>query len=528
MLLVLTGIASAVGANPLEKLVMPGPLISNHAKYEDNCDECHLTFEKESQTTLCLDCHEDVKADVERDLGFHGKSPWVEDAECSHCHTDHIGRDADIVPFSEQLFDHANADFKLEGAHQTLDCVACHTETKKYREADQACSRCHKEDDIHAGELVVQGVGKPKIDCNECHKQTGWKPAQFDHAKTGFKLTEKHSNVRCDSCHVSLPYENTPDACIACHDLNDPHGGEYGDKCETCHTTKGWSKSTFNHNRDTKFTLADKHKDIACLSCHEEGTHRKNLQVVNVPNRQCVDCHKSDDIHKTRLGTKCQNCHQSAGWKPIKFDHGRDTKFTLAGAHTKLDCQDCHLGSIKTDVLSTQCKDCHAMDDPHVAALGQNCAKCHDENDWWQNVRFNHNITNFPLLGMHTIAACEQCHITQTYDVPEANCVDCHRDDDTHKKVLGADCGSCHNPNGWLFWSFDHNRQTEFRLDGSHRKLDCIECHSPASGPAKDLAQTCVSCHQRDDRHRGAFGNRCDDCHVTTDFDSIKKIRPNR
>jgi hypothetical protein len=41
-----------------------------------------------------------------------------------------------------------------------------------------------------------------------------------------------------------------------------------------------------------------------------------------------------------------------------------------------------------------------------------------------------------------------------------------------------------------------------------------------ASDPAK-LGRECVSCHRRQDVHRGGFGEDCDRCHVTSSFREI-------
>jgi hypothetical protein len=514
MLLMMTGFSVEVGANPLEKLIMPGPLIEGHAKYEDDCDQCHRTFEQEGEDDLCLACHEDVAGDVVGSTGFHGKSAWVKGTECRHCHTDHIGREADIVALDQDVFNHEVTDFPLQGTHAGLACDACHKPQDAHRAVAPDCKTCHKDDDAHKGEMDQQ--------CSECHKQDKWKPAKFDHGKTNFPLTGKHDAVACDTCHVALPYKGAPKDCVSCHALTDIHGGDYGDKCADCHATKGWAKSSFRHDRDTKFTLTGKHKNLTCQSCHASGPHAEKL------TGQCVDCHQADDIHATRMGTKCKDCHASAGWQPVLFDHAKDTDFPLQQAHARLDCQDCHRQPVGKPETSSQCQSCHAMDDPHLGKLGDKCERCHNQQDWWQGARFNHNLTDFPLLGLHSIAPCEQCHDKPGYEVAAKTCVDCHRDDDTHKQILGTDCSNCHNPNGWLFWSFDHRRQTEFRLDGAHSKLTCAACHTVPSGPAADLAKTCVTCHKMDDRHRGAFGDKCEDCHVTDSFESIKKVRPNR
>jgi hypothetical protein len=85
----------------IETLVMPGEVIEGHAEYEKDCDACHAKFKRGEQRTLCLDCHEDVAADVSTASGFHGLYADARDASCAACHTDHEGRDADIVQLDE-------------------------------------------------------------------------------------------------------------------------------------------------------------------------------------------------------------------------------------------------------------------------------------------------------------------------------------------------------------------------------------------------------------------------------------------
>ena len=90
----------------ITKLAMPGPVIEGHAKFESDCKRCHELFSKESQRKLCLDCHKPVAADIEAKQGFHGKSKDVGPAKCRDCHTDHVGRETDIILLDVEVFDH--------------------------------------------------------------------------------------------------------------------------------------------------------------------------------------------------------------------------------------------------------------------------------------------------------------------------------------------------------------------------------------------------------------------------------------
>ncbi|MEJ2743730.1 MAG: cytochrome c3 family protein, partial [Gammaproteobacteria bacterium] len=76
---------------------MPGPLIEGHAKIEATCEECHSSFEKKELSKNCLNCHEDIAKDRKQQQGYHGISPSATASPCQSCHTDHEGRDADII-----------------------------------------------------------------------------------------------------------------------------------------------------------------------------------------------------------------------------------------------------------------------------------------------------------------------------------------------------------------------------------------------------------------------------------------------
>ena len=111
------GVTSAAVAQvrSIEGLVMPGPVTAAHAELEGTCTSCHVPFARARQSSLCLACHEDVERDVAAASGFHGREPAVADAECSACHTEHEGRDADILGLDTATFDHELSNFPLLG-----------------------------------------------------------------------------------------------------------------------------------------------------------------------------------------------------------------------------------------------------------------------------------------------------------------------------------------------------------------------------------------------------------------------------
>ena len=71
-------------------------------------------------------------------------------------------------------------------------------------------------------------------------------------------------------------------------------------------------------------------------------------------------------------------------------------------------------------------------------------------------------------------------------------------------------CASCHNERDWKASKIDHGL-TRFPLLGKHVGVECKKCHlTPAF---KDAGIACVSCHEKDDKHKYTLGPRCETCH---------------
>lgn len=531
LLLLLT--ISTASAQTIERALMPGELIAGHAKYEEECANCHQRFDKSAQTRLCMDCHKDIGNDVRNKKRLHGK---LTDTTCRTCHTDHKGRNASIAPLDKKKFEHDKTDFRLRGAHKELGnkCESCHQPKKKFREAPATCNECHKKDDHDKGHK-----GKLGAKCESCHNEVKWKEAKFDHEKTKFSLVGgKHAPVKCRDCHADNTFQQTPTTCVGCHRKDDDgekgHKGRYGKKCETCHNDKSWKDSIFNHDADTQYALKGKHKQAKCSTCHlpEKGP----IFQVKLPTK-CVTCHKKDDQdkgHRGGLGEKCESCHNERGWKSSTFDHD-ETKFPLKDKHKDAKCETCHKGGVAGAnaklKLETQCIACHRKNDEekgHKGRHGTKCETCHNAKEWKTSF-FNHDKeTKYLLRGKHRETKCDDCHLPAKgpiYDTKlESQCIACHRKDDKHKGQLGNKCESCHNEEKWTGKPFDHDK-SRFPLTGSHGKVECKKCHlTPAF---HDAPKTCNGCHEKDDKHRGRFGIKCDSCHYTGtwkswDFDHRK------
>ncbi|MBK8501806.1 MAG: hypothetical protein IPL46_06110 [Saprospiraceae bacterium] len=119
-----------------------------------------------------------------------------------------------------------------------------------------------------------------------------------------------------------------------------------------------------------------------CVECH---TAEGNFTVFS-----CTECHehnqsKTDDEHKGISGytfnsDACLTCHP-IGSAEGAFDHN-NTNFPLTGAHTSVDCNQCHTNGYAG--TSTLCIDCHTVDFNQAAnpnhtslSLSNDCATCH-------------------------------------------------------------------------------------------------------------------------------------------------------
>lgn len=242
---------------------------------------------------------------------------------------------------------------------------------KLFRDAPDQCVDCHEQDDVH--------LGKQGKECDSCHSANNWREAKFDHGKTAFPLKGAHERATCNQCHRSPDFKQTPGQCVDCHKIDDVHLNQFGPKCESCHATVKWSTTGFNHQRDTEFKLEGAHQALSCPTCHKSGT-----QAADLP-RTCHGCHQQDDVHKDAMGSECSTCHHPVGWGVWRFDHDRQTEFSLQGAHKGLSCDACHAADASLEQLKQgggECGQCHQAEDVHRGAYGMACDGCHDTSNF--------------------------------------------------------------------------------------------------------------------------------------------------
>ncbi len=544
----------------LEAQLSPGELSNAHKDLEgmSKCTQCHDIGSKVSNDK-CLVCHKEIKTLIDRNEGYH-VSVDVKGKDCARCHSDHHGRNFDMVRFDEKNFNHNLAGYELTGAHKRIDCRQCHKadyvgdnnlkkRSQTFLGLQQQCSSCHQ--DVHQKTLGN--------DCAKCHTTEKFTPAaKFNHDKSAFALLGKHKTVQCLECHqkeikngqefqrfADVPFKN----CNSCHD--DPHKNNLGTNCKECHTEQtftGWAGlGKFNHAK-THFLLKGKHKQVNCRECHQTGTGPLAVfqDRIGVLPENCSVCHK--DVHENRFGSNCVECHNEDSFRKAgdiqKFDHDR-TAFALEGKHEVVDCKKCHTTEHMTDpVPHNTCAVCHKdyHEGQFAALTGKpDCAACHTV-DAFAGSTFTleqHAKTAFPLDGAHVATPCFACHKQEEKwkfrDIGR-RCIDCHKDihegQIAQKWYLNNACEQCHLTTSWQENRFDHSK-TAFALKGAHLKQDCRACHVPdaayAHGKFAGLSAACSQCHE--EVHNKQFEQKgvtdCARCHGVetwkmTNFDHSK------
>ena len=255
----------------------------------------------------------------------------------------------------------------------------------------------------------------------------------------------KHVDAKCDACHVDKRYKDTPRSCIGCHRKEDDdkgHKGQYGEKCETCHGTKAWKPSQFNHDTDTRYLLKEKHRQVKCASCHTTPLYAKKT------GKECIDCHQKDDKHKDTLGRDCAKCHTERSWKePAGFDHQK-TKFPLRGRHVDTPCKECHADKRGTSRAHPRAASTATRRTTSTAAPWATSARAATASRTGRRcpAASIHDKTKFPLRNAHATKTvkCSDCHESARHfkNTPLA-CFSCHKRDDRHEGTLGEKCEQC-------------------------------------------------------------------------------------
>jgi len=502
------------------------PLVGAHALVD--CEECHKSAAMgkfQGLSTACYSCHQQ---DFLTPVIDHVSSNFP--TTCETCHT--------MDSWFGAKFDHLKVTgFALTGMHATLQCTACHI-NNRYKGTPADCYSCHTREYTGSNNPSHLSLALAH-DCGSCHTTFNWANAKFDHALYAhYPLTGLHQKVACAQCHLNNNYKSTPTACYSCHKpqfsstRNPSHVTEgFPTDCSICHTTAGWSPSSFDHAKSA-FPLTGAHTKVKCSMCHVNGNYKTVATDCYSCHKQNYETTKSPNHPALGFPTGCAVCHTTAAWKPSSFDHAK-SGFPLTGAHLKTKCEMCHVNNNYTTVAK-DCYSCHKQNynsaaSPNHLALGfpTGCEVCHTTTAWKPS-SFDHSRSGFILTGAHLKTKCEKCHINNNYTTVPTGCYSCHKQNfngttrPNHvAEGFPVDCTLCHTTTAWSPSSFDHAKV--FPLTGAHLKAKCDQCH--VNNNYKTVAKDCYSCHSTNyvattnpSHLQLALPHNCGTCHSTTNW----------
>jgi len=405
-------------------------------------------------------------------------------------------------------------------SHAEIDgqCEACHSAPWDSVKMADLCVDCHGEIAQQMQSMVaVHGAmyqKDPQLECRDCHPEhrgadaplTVMQGGEFPHELLGFslnghRLTAQREAFTCADCHHDDISTFATDTCETCHRQIDPvftqtHLLSFGSDCLACHDGVDLFGGRFNHNV-TAFKLTGWHREVECVLCHVDVL---SLADFKTAPQDCFTCHRTDDPHELRFGTTCETCHTTDGWEEATFDHNLSA-FKLEGEHARVACEECHQNNAFQGT-PTDCYSCHQQDDEHGGSFGMDCGACHTPFDW-EEVTFDHNLSDFPLTGAHIEVRCDDCHTDAQFAGLSTQCVACHEDPAFHIGALGTNCQDCHNTSAWVPARFNVShpqpRVDEGGTGVNHGRTSCRTCH-----PDTVRRYTCLACHSD---NQGGEGN---------------------
>jgi hypothetical protein len=544
------------------------PLLGAHAAVQ--CDDCHkgaAVGQFQGLSTACISCHQ---TDWNRTQTMGGSVPNHVSAQfpqtCETCHTFDSWLGASVNHAAPPI------NFPLTNGHANVPCESCHVGGNynlQIAATDCGHAGCHlttwqqTTNPNHSAAATVF----PIATCSNCHNTVSWLTANFDHASTGFPLTNSHQLApagkvtACTDCHINNNYNLTiqPTDCgnSQCH-LNTNYGGGWqgttnpvhsaagtafaAANCSNCHNTVSFLTATFDH-ASTGWPLLGSHqlapagKVNACTDCHVNNNY-----TFTSANTDCFGCHEAAWNSTPSFGgnvpnhitagfptSLCSQCHDTIAWTDSTFNHA-NTGFPLTNSHQIVPagkvtgCDQCHMGNYSSLAIQpTDCgnSQCHLTtwqqtNNPTHSSAGApfavaNCSTCHNPT-LWTNVVFDHSVTGWPLTGSHQLApagkvvACTDCHVGNNYNLTSANtdCYGCHQAAWQSTTTIGGAVPN-HITAGFSTSMCSTCHDTVLWSDG---KFDHSTTGFPLQAPHMLPPRTTVT---------GAIGpmvNACTDCHI--------------
>ncbi|MFZ2651516.1 MAG: hypothetical protein WA210_15560, partial [Burkholderiaceae bacterium] len=280
--------------------------------------------------------------------------------------------------------------------------------------------------------------------------------AGFDHVTTGFALTGRHEDVRCETCHIKAIFKGTPRECAGCHVQNNARGAlaktvehiPTSKGCETCHTTSTFSAVLFSHASIDPGSCASCHNNLhatgkpanhvptsaSCGECHATSAFvpvlRFDHQAASFGSWTCTTCHDGHFAsgkppnHIPTLGTAlCESCHQASitgGF--TSFSGGQmDHRGYTSG------CAQCHAPAVANTFYGVRIVSSSSTALPHIPA-SDTCETCH------QTIP----TQLIPATGAASVGGTTFANAGMSHAGITSNCAQCHGPSVTSGTFIGV------------------------------------------------------------------------------------------
>ncbi|MBP7591870.1 MAG: cytochrome c3 family protein, partial [Chloroflexi bacterium] len=289
---------------------------------------------------------------------------------------------------------------RLQTLLAALDDPELRANIAQLNAADETLTR-----DRTAGDSTGNGLGNLNLGRLSNPLSVPFPDGAVDHSF--FPLAGGHDNLECTNCHTSGDYQGTSPTCVACHAKDEPHEGQYGADCATCHVIASWQQVTFDHTLvrsqecSACHTPPANHYEGSCRACHSDTTDFRNATFnhTTIGAKDCAGCHTPPANHYQGA---CRACHSdTTDFRNATFNHSGIGTTDCSSCHTppanhyQGSCRACHSDTSNfrnatfnhSGIGTTDCSSCHTPPANHYQG---SCRACHSDTSNFRNATFNH------------------------------------------------------------------------------------------------------------------------------------------
>jgi len=435
-----------------------GPVAAAHASFESDCQQCHLDFTPIAGDSIrfasskgldrleeaCQQCH---RVDHHFRSSMKPESAAI-DQHCSGCHTDHLGRDNDMVNIASRK------------------CTQCHSDLPKTCQAGVSIQvRPNVSEFTVEGHGTFAGLAKDDPGRVKFDHAQHMRPGQVDAGtKGGFTIAMLESNQReayrkyvdgaaqadnslvtleCDDCHqfagqpgqklvgddevgrhiAPIAFEQH---CAACHSMN--YRGRIGDMLPLPHAApwkevkvllasklvgsqlSGDIRMPRDAVRETPLVGEGQTQVLPSPPpTNNENSTTKELNQAAIraglaaTEKRCLQCHVAEDIDDESIAAL-----RSGSEPPLIPERWLARGIYDHAAHRKVACAFCHADAYAKDEPAKDAKD------DEVVMIGgiETCVGCHRSAESAVPETLTNQATKNLLGGQSNWAsdACIECH----------------------------------------------------------------------------------------------------------------------